>query len=101
MPSCCGYSGAPLFNEKGKIVGIITANHSKKQSVTYTLKHQYILDVINKLQENEDIEIKMSRNYSKKYKTRSSQILPPPPPLIIKTLLASSLFKSQEYKLAR
>jgi S1-C subfamily serine protease len=66
MPSNPGYSGGPLFTSNGDLVGIITANHSKKQSVTYVLKHTYIKERIDNLNEKHDID--MSRNYSKRYK---------------------------------
>lgn len=69
-----GYSGAPLFNKDGHLVGIITANNSRKQLVTYALKHQYIKDLISELREKEIIDINMKRNYTKKYKTRSKMI---------------------------
>lgn len=74
MPSSPGYSGAPLFNENGFLVGIITANNSKKQSVTYSLKHHYITKLIDNLEEQEIIDIDLSNNYSKKYKNRSRLI---------------------------
>lgn len=47
LPSNAGNSGAPLFNMNGKLVGLITANHANKQSVTYALKHSYLKNYID------------------------------------------------------
>ncbi len=69
MPSSPGYSGSPLFDQEGYLVGIITANNSKKQSVTYSLKHHYIQELISDLDKMDILEIDMSSNYiKKKYK---------------------------------
>lgn len=65
LPSNAGFSGAPLFNMEGKLVGIITARRSDKQAVTYSLKHNYISDCIENL--SDSISIDMTGNYSKSY----------------------------------
>lgn len=38
LPSNAGQSGAPLFNELGEFIGIITAKRADQESVTYVLK---------------------------------------------------------------
>lgn len=72
MPSNPGNSGAPLFNEKGDLIGMIMANNSRKQSVTYIVKHEYIQQRISDLKDSMDID--MSRNFSKRYSNRSDLI---------------------------
>jgi S1-C subfamily serine protease len=72
MPSNPGNSGAPLFNKRGDLIGLIMANNSRKQSVTYIIKHDYIQDRLSTLKDSLDID--MSRNYTKRYSNRSDQI---------------------------
>lgn len=72
MPSNPGNSGAPLFTRKGDLVGMVIANSSKKQSVTYILKPDYIQERISSLQS--DFDIDMSRNYTKRFSKTSDLI---------------------------
>jgi S1-C subfamily serine protease len=74
MPSNPGYSGAPLFNQHGDLVGIITANNSKKQSVTYAVRHDYIEHKIDELMQTDSLNIDMRTNYRTYNKKRSEQI---------------------------
>lgn len=74
MPANPGNSGAPLFTKEGKLCGIITANNSKQQSVTYVLKHQYIESKLKELEERDSIYIDISDNYSKRFSTKSRMI---------------------------
>lgn len=72
MPANPGNSGAPLFTRGGDLAGFIIANNSKKQSVTYVIKPEYISDRIAGLQES--FEISMKSNYSSRIKQTSSMI---------------------------
>ena len=72
MPSNPGNSGAPLFTKKGDLVGMVIANHSKKQSVTYILKPDYIQERLKSLNAVHDID--MSKNYSKRFNKTSDLI---------------------------
>ena len=74
MPANKGNSGAPLFTEKGELVGIIAANNTKKQSVTYVLKHTYIKDKIDELIEKDSMDIDMRSNKLQRYSSRSALI---------------------------
>lgn len=74
MPANPGYSGAPLFNQDGRLCGIITANNSKKQNVTYVLKHQYIEEVIDHLTESDSISFDLRTNYAKKFRNKKEMI---------------------------
>ncbi len=72
LPSNAGHSGAPLFNKNGELIGIVTAQNSQKQAVTYVLKHSYIE---NRLQDQMDAHaIDMSTNYSKKRLNKTRRI---------------------------
>jgi len=74
LPANPGFSGAPLFTENGDLAGIITANNSKKQSVTYVLKHDYIFDKIAELEKLDSLDCDLSRNYSKRFSQKSGLI---------------------------
>lgn len=63
LPSNSGNSGAPLFSKSGNFMGLIVANNSKKQSVTYVVQPTYIAERIQQLRSKYDID--MSKNYSK------------------------------------
>ena len=65
MPSNPGNSGAPLFTAKGDLVGMVIANNSKKQSVTYILKPYYIQERLKNLKDS--LNIDMSSNYTKRF----------------------------------
>ncbi|MBN4072630.1 trypsin-like peptidase domain-containing protein [Crocinitomix catalasitica] len=74
MHANLGNSGAPLFTEKGELVGIIAGNNTKKQSVTYVVRHHYINEKIDELIENDSLNIDMKSNYLQRYYTRSALI---------------------------
>ena len=44
-----GNGGAPLFNEKGELIGIIKARHSKAPNATYVIKIRYAVSLIQRL----------------------------------------------------
>ena len=73
MPSNPGNSGAPLFNEKGELVGVITANNSKKQSVTYSINHIILRDRLETLVK-QDFEFSISSTKPSQYKYRKTLI---------------------------
>ena len=74
LPSNPGYSGAPLFTESGYLAGIITANNSKKQSVTYVLRHDYVFNKIEEIKIADSLKIDLSKNYSRRYSQKSNLI---------------------------
>ena len=74
LPSNPGYSGAPLFTYDGDLVGIVIANNTKQQAVTYVLNHHYIQQMIQQLAEKDTMEINMKTNYTKRYKQHSNLV---------------------------
>lgn len=68
LPSNAGNSGAPLFNEKGQLIGIVTANNSDKQAVTYILNHEEIMRFIYEAEASYPID--RSQNYTKRTSTK-------------------------------
>jgi serine protease Do len=72
MASNKGNSGAPLFSKRGDLIGIIMANNSRKQSVTYIVKPNYIKERLANLKDSLDVD--MTRNYTKRYSDRSDLI---------------------------
>jgi S1-C subfamily serine protease len=57
MASNPGNSGAPLFSTRGELIGMIIANNSKKQSVTYVLKPELIENRLKALASEHDFKI--------------------------------------------
>lgn len=74
MPANPGNSGAPLFTNKGELLGIIAGNNTKKQSVTYVVKHTYIKDKIDELVENDSLDIDIHSNKLQRYSNRTTLI---------------------------
>lgn len=72
MPANPGNSGAPLFTANGDLVGMVIANNSKKQSVTYILKPYYIQERLDSLRDS--LQIDMSTNYTKRYSRLTDMI---------------------------
>jgi len=73
MPCNPGYSGAPLFTYSGDLVGIITANNNRQQSVTYVLDYHYIQNIMNDLKKK-DVVIDMSKNFTKRAKDHAKLV---------------------------
>ena len=69
-----GYSGAPLFTYEGDLIGIVIANNTRQQSVTYVLHHHYITKVIENLSKNDSMKIDLHSNYTKRYKQHSDLV---------------------------
>ncbi|MBI3133946.1 MAG: trypsin-like peptidase domain-containing protein [Bacteroidetes bacterium] len=74
LPSNPGYSGAPLFTSDGDLVGIVIANNTRQQAVTYVLNHHYIETVIDNLAKKDSMKIDMHTNFSKRYKDHSTLV---------------------------
>ena len=68
MASNPGNSGAPLFSTQGELIGMIIANNSKKQSVTYVLKPELIEKRLKSLANEHDFKV----NTNSKLKNSSS-----------------------------
>jgi len=54
-----GNSGAPIFNTKGELIGIISGKHLEAENVSYGIKSSYLLNLIDVLPEK--IEFKKSQ----------------------------------------
>ncbi|MBK7128228.1 MAG: trypsin-like peptidase domain-containing protein [Crocinitomicaceae bacterium] len=74
LPSNPGYSGAPLFTRDGDLAGLITANNSKKQAVTYVLKYTVIQRQLKSAETVDGIVISMASNFTKRYKKHADLI---------------------------
>ncbi len=49
VPIQPGNSGGPLFDSQGNLVGIVNAKHSGAENVSYAIKTNYLLNLINSL----------------------------------------------------
>ncbi|MEI7588442.1 MAG: serine protease [Chitinophagia bacterium] len=59
-----GSSGAPLFNDKGELIGIISTREKLAVGVTFAIKSNKIIDLIASAKENEaptDIKLKVTK----------------------------------------
>ena len=70
-----GYSGAPLFNDNGELIGIISTRQKQTEGVAFAVKSNKIFDIINEIKENEStksVSIKLPKkrntgNTNRKY----------------------------------
>ena len=59
-----GYSGAPVFNEKNEIIGVINTRQKQLEGVTFAIKSAKIYDLINEVETKSGKENKIE--FSKK-----------------------------------
>jgi S1-C subfamily serine protease len=72
-----GYSGAPLFNDKGEVVGIINTRQKQAEGVAFAVKSNKIFDLIESVNETENKKInkiKLSRTNTANLNNRKNQI---------------------------
>lgn len=72
-----GYSGAPLFNDKGEIIGIMNTRQKQAEGVAFAVKSNKIFDLIESVNENEtnkSAKIKLAKNNTANLNNRKSQI---------------------------
>jgi len=50
-----GNSGSPVFDKNGKVVGVVTSKHNQGENVSYAVKSQQILSLLNNLDEKVDM----------------------------------------------
>jgi S1-C subfamily serine protease len=72
-----GSSGAPLFNDKGEIIGIINTRQKQAEGVAFAIKSTKIFDLIETVNEKENKKadkIKLSKNNTANLNNRKSQL---------------------------
>jgi len=72
-----GYSGAPLFNDKGEVIGIMSARQKLAEGVAFAIKSNKIIDLIASIKENDDkaeIKLKISKGGLSNTTNRKDQI---------------------------
>ena len=72
-----GYSGAPIFNSNGELIGVISTRQKLAEGVAFAVKSTEIIDVVNALKGNEktkDIIIKLPKFTSSASRNRKSQL---------------------------
>ena len=72
-----GSSGAPLFNDKGEIIGIINTRQKQAEGVAFAIKSTKIFDLIESVNEKENKKsdkIKLSKNNTANLSNRKSQL---------------------------
>ncbi|TRZ82253.1 MAG: serine protease [Sediminibacterium sp.] len=72
-----GYSGAPLFNDKGEIIGIINTRQKQAEGVAFAVKSNKIFDLIESVNETESKKvdkIKLPKSNTANLNNRKDQI---------------------------
>ena len=49
-PAYSGASGSPIFNSKGRLIGVLNSGVTKTQGFNYGIKAIYIRELLNKVQ---------------------------------------------------
>ena len=72
-----GYSGAPVFNEKNELIGIMSSRQKLAEGVAFAIKSDKLFDLVQTLEENEltkDLHVKLNKQKVKGSKNRKAQI---------------------------
>lgn len=72
-----GYSGAPLFNDKGELIGIISTRQKLAEGVAFAIKSNKIIDLIaavKEMDEKSEIKLKISKGNHSTTANRKDQI---------------------------
>ncbi len=68
-----GNSGGPLFNEKGKVVGVISGKQDEKEGVAFAIKSEYIQKMIEMTEQSLDIKISLPQNNKNKVQKQNNK----------------------------
>jgi len=74
IPVNPGNSGAPVFDKRGNIIGIIHGKHTENEGVAFAIKSTYLLKAAQSMENFEHIEASMAKKSSISYRDRTSQI---------------------------
>lgn len=72
-----GYSGAPVFNDKNELIGIMSSRQKQAEGVAFAIKADKLFDLVEILEENEltkDLHVKLNKQKVKGAKDRKTQI---------------------------
>jgi len=72
-----GYSGAPVFNDRAELVGIISTRQKQAEGVAFAIKSKKIYDLVDAIKENDNTEaisIKLKKANAKAHSDRKSHI---------------------------
>lgn len=64
-----GYSGAPIFNDNGELIGVISTRQKQAEGVAFAVKSNKIFDIVDaaKATDSKEVIIKLPKsNYNKK-----------------------------------
>jgi S1-C subfamily serine protease len=72
-----GYSGAPVFNDKNELIGIMSSRQKQAEGVAFAIKSDKLFDLVELLEANEltkDLNVKLNKQKVKGSKNRKAQI---------------------------
>ena len=72
-----GYSGAPVFNDRNELVGIMSSRQKQAEGVAFAIKSDKLFDLVETLEENEltkDLNVKLNKQKVKGSRNRKAQI---------------------------
>jgi serine protease Do len=75
VPANPGNSGAPLLDEKGNLIGIISGKHSRKEGSTFAIKSIYLNNILNEIEADTNMtSISIPSSNSINWLSRKDQI---------------------------
>jgi serine protease Do len=74
IPANKGNSGSPLLNKNGEVIGIISRKENMAEGVAFAIQSKYIYTVLNQLQKDSSVSIKLPASSSLKGKERTQQV---------------------------
>lgn len=69
-----GNSGGPIFNTKGEIIAVVKGKHNGKEGTGYAVRADYMIDLIEKYESENNIVLKKPKYNQIQYKSRVKQI---------------------------
>ena len=71
-----GYSGAPIFNDNGELIGVISTRQKQAEGVAFAVKSNKIFDIVDaaKAADAKDVIIKLPKTNNYKQSNRKNQL---------------------------
>jgi serine protease Do len=70
-----GNSGGPLFNEKGKVIGVISGKQDEKEGVAFAIKSEYVQKMIDMTERSLDIKINLPQSAKNQKQSNKTELI--------------------------